>query len=275
MFRVVFLSSVLLLAASAEAAIESDLVKQGIAAYDDLDYQKSIDLLNKALAETLTKEEKVATYKTLGFAHVAVDKPDEAQKDFEQLLTVDASFQMDRTVSPRVRVVFEKAQARIATTGLPTSEGRSGIRPELSPRAPREGQPIAIRVAYPGGMASRMILFHRTRGQNRFSQVEARPVGAGGLFQTTVPGIGVLPPAFEYYINLVDESGAGVASAGTLGRPLAVDVIAKPRPVYTKGWFWGVIGGVAVAGVVAGVLAATLPTHIGPDTPATLTIKPQ
>jgi hypothetical protein len=273
MLRALIVLSGLLVVSPVFASVESELVKQGLAAYDDLDYAKAIDLLHKALAETLTKEEKVITYKTLAFAEVAVDKPDEAQKDFEQLLTVDPSFQMDRTISPRVRVVFTKAQVRIATTGLPTPEG-SGMLPSVTPRAPKEGQPLSITASYPGGVASRMVLFYRTRGQNRFNKVESKP-SAQGMFFANIPGLQVLPPALEYYVNMVDDSGAGVASAGSLGRPLFVDVIAKPRPLYTKGWFWGVIGGVAVAGAVAAVLATTLPTHIGPNTPATLTIQPQ
>lgn len=266
--------ALLLLAPRAQAAIESDLVRQGIAAYDELDYAKSIDLLNKALAETLTKEEKVATYKTLAFAHVAVDKPDEAQKDFEQLLTVDPSFQMDRTVSPRVRVVFEKAQARIATTGLPSVDGTAGLRPEVTPRAPREGQTVSLRASYPGGMATKMVVFYRSRGQNKYNKIDVRPGPGSSAFQTSIPGMDVAAPALEYYVNMVDEGGAGVASAGSLGRPLALEV--APKPVYKRGAFWGgLVAGVVVVGAVAGILAATLPTHIGPDTPATLTIKPQ
>ena len=274
--RVLALVSLLVLVAGpAQASIESDLVKQGMIAYEELDYQKAVDYLHKALTETLTKEEKVLTFKILAFSHVALEKPAEAQKDFEQLLTVDPSFQMDRTVSPRVRVVFEKAQVRIATAGVPTSDGGSGLRPEV-PKLIKEGTPMTVRVSYPGGVATKMVLFYRTRGQYKFNSLEVRTLrGTAAIFQTTIPGIQIQAPAFEYYVNMVDDSGAGVASAGSLGRPLAVEVQGKPKPIAKNPAFWGgLVAGVVVVGVVAGVLAATLPTHIGPDTPSTLTIQP-
>ena len=87
----------------AQAAIESDLVKQGIAAYNDLEYPRAVELLKKALQETLTRDEKIVTFQTLAFAHVALGKNEEAVRDFENLLRIDGSFELDRTISPRVR----------------------------------------------------------------------------------------------------------------------------------------------------------------------------
>jgi hypothetical protein len=265
--------ALVLLGGVAQAAVESELVRSGMAAYNDLDFQKSIDLLKKALNESLTKEEKVATYKTMAFAHVALGKTADAQTDFENLLQVDPSFQLDRTISPRVRTAFEAAQTKVAVfVGVENKAITPGLRVE-APRQGKYGQPVSLRASYAGGMVQKMELFYRTRGQNKFNRLEVR--GTTGVFQATVPGMQVQAPALEYYLTLVDEIGATAAVAGSLGRPLGIDVPAPPKPLYTKGWFWGVIGGVAAAGVVAGVLAATLPNHIGPDSPATLTIKPQ
>jgi len=42
-------SFVVALPSPARAAIESELVKQGIAAYNDLEYLRAVDLLQKAL----------------------------------------------------------------------------------------------------------------------------------------------------------------------------------------------------------------------------------
>ena len=83
------------------------------------------------------------------------------------------------------------------------------------------------------------------------------------------------PPALEYYLVVLDDSGASVALAGTLGQPLGVDVQARKRPVYTKGWFWGVLGGVAVvgAGVATAVVLSTR-SSISASTPATISIQP-
>jgi hypothetical protein len=270
--RVFALLTVFLAAGVARATVESELVKGGMAAYDDLDYAKSIELLAKALGETLTKEEKVVTYRTLAFAHVAIDKTAEAEADFQELLKVDPTFQLNRTISPRVRKVFESAQAKFAQSGIVIDDKTPGLHTEVAPRLPKQGQPVSIRVTYPGGLAQKMTIFYHTRGQRKFSTLEVK--GASGAFQATIPGVQVQAPALEYYMTLVDDQGAGMASAGSLGRPLFLDVEAPKKPLYAKGWFWGVVGGAVAAGVVAGVLGAMLPYHITSTTPATLTIQP-
>lgn len=261
---------------AARADIESELVKQGIAAYNDLEYPRAIELLHKALQETLTRDEKIVTFQTLAFAHVALGKNDDAVLDFESLLRIDRSFELDRTISPRVRAVFEDARARVATQGG-TTEGGSALpelHPTVTPARVKEGQAVTVAAAYPGGVASSVELFYRTRGQNMYAKLK-QPVGAGGTFTVTVPGMHVQASALEYYLVVLDESGASVAIAGTLGQPLAVDVIGRKRPVYTKGWFWGVLGGVAVvgAGVATAVVLSTR-SSISSSTPATISIQP-
>src|SRR5690348_14381766 len=184
----------------ARAAIEGDLVKQGIAAYNDLEYPRAIDLLHKALQETLTRDEKIVTFQTLAFAHVALGKNDEAVKDFENLLRINGSFELDRTISPRVRAVFEDARAHVATESGASEAGRAlpELHPMVTPAKVKEGQAVTIASAYPGGVASSVELFYRTRGQNVFAKLK-EAVGAGGAFSVIVPGMHVKAPALEYY----------------------------------------------------------------------------
>jgi hypothetical protein len=91
-----------------------------------------------------------------------------------------------------------------------------------------------------------------------------------------VPGMDVHAPAFEYYAAMLDDGGASIAKLGSLGQPIAVDVAGRSKPVYRRGWFWGVIGGVAVVGaVVATGVALGTRSSVSPTTPATVTIQPQ
>jgi hypothetical protein len=265
-------------AARARAEIESELIKQGIAAYNDLEYARAVALLRKGLEETLTREEKLATYQTLAFAHVALHQTGAAMVDFENLLQIDAAFELDRTISPRVRAVFEEAKARVATgrglEGASLGHGLPTLSPQLSPPRLKEGQSLDVSVSYPGGVAARFELFYRTRGATVFSKLSVKG-DATSNFAAVIPGMDVHAPALEYYAAVLDEGGASIAKVGSLGQPVAVNVEARKRPVYTRAWFWGVIGGVAVAG--AGVaLAVTLTrSSVGPSTPATVTIQPQ
>ena len=71
------------------------------------------------------------------------------------------------------------------------------------------------------------------------------------------------------------ERRVGGASPARSAQPLAVDVEGRKRPVYVKGWFWGVIGGVAVVGAgVATAVVLTTRSSIGASTPATISIQP-
>ncbi|MCU1283416.1 MAG: Tetratricopeptide repeat protein [bacterium] len=261
----------------AHAAIESDLVRQGIAAYNDLEYPRAVELLHKALQETLTREEKIVTFQTLAFAHVALGKHDDAVKDFENLLRIDGRFELDRTISPRVRAVFEEARGRVATQGPTAGAGGhelASLHPTVTPAKVKEGQAITVDAAYPGGVASSVELFYRTRGHDVFAKLKS-PVDISGRFSVTVPGMHVDAPALEYYLVVLDENGASVALAGTLGQPLAVAVEGRKRPLYTKGWFWGVLGGVAVVGAgVATAVVLTTRSSISASTPATISIQP-
>lgn len=241
----------------ARAEIESPLVKKGLAAHADLDYGRAVELLEQARKESLTREEKIATYGTLGVAYVALGRLDEARASFERLLRVDPSHQPDRSVAPKVRAVFEEAKAQAATSGKALGGALPQVTPELAPATVKEGEAVTVRVAYPGGVAQKMALYHRTAGQRAYSRLTVE--GVAGRFQATIPGLAVRPPGLEYHLALLDEAGAAVAAAGTLGQPSQLQVEARKQPVYKKGWFWGVLGGVAAAGALAATLAVVLP----------------
>jgi hypothetical protein len=270
-------AALILVGGLARAGIESDLVKQGVAAYNDLEYARAIDLLNKALhQETLTREEKIVTFQTLAYAHVALDRSEAAMVDFQNLLRVDGAFELDRTISPRVRAIFEEAKARVATgKGIDGGGGLPSVKMSVLPgRGVKEGQAVQLSAAHPGGLAHKVELFYRTRGQNVFGKLSA-PVDARGRFVIIVPGMHVRAPALEYYVVVLDDSGASVAAAGRLGRPLAVDVAGLNQPVYKKGWFWGVLGGIALVGAgVATAVVLTTQNTVTSSTPATISIMP-
>jgi hypothetical protein len=263
-------------APSAWAAVESPEVLAGVQAYRDLEYDRAIDVLQKAVRQSLTREEKLAAFKTLALCHVAVDKRELAVRDFENVLRIDDSFELDRTSSPRERAALEEAKTRVATGTSDKSGLRdvASLRPEVTPPSPKAGTPVRVRVTYPGGMAEKLSLFYRTRGLGVYNRL----VGTGdptGRFDLTVPGPKVQAPGLEYYMVALDDSGASVAKAGTLSRPLLVPVIEIKKPAYKKGWVWGVVAGVVVvAGAgVATALVLTRPT-VSSTAPSTVTIMP-
>ncbi|MSP62963.1 MAG: hypothetical protein EXR72_22035 [Myxococcales bacterium] len=195
-----------LLARPARAEIESDEVKQAVAAWEELDFPRAVALLEKALAQTLTREEKIAAFRTLAFCQVGLDDPAAARRAFENLLRVDASHSLDRTISPRIRSVFEEAKAGMAT-GLagPGEVALPSLRTETSPLRPTGGTPLVVEAPQPGGGAVQLQLFHRWRGAEVFSRVAAG-MGTNGRFHIVVPGMHVTPPAVEYFAVALDST---------------------------------------------------------------------
>jgi hypothetical protein len=185
-------------------------------------------------------------------------------------LRIDPSIELDRSVAPKVRAVFEEAKGEAATSAHAMAPALPSLAPSVEPAAPKEGRPVTVHVEYPGGVARKMTVYFRKPGDAQFSRevVDAAP---SGRFEATVPGLAVQAPSLEYHVVLLDDTGASVAAAGSLGQPLSVDVARTPKPVYKRGWFWGVVGGVAAAGAIATGLALGLPR----SNSAPVTVNPQ
>jgi hypothetical protein len=262
-------------ARGATTAVESELVQQGVAAYNDLEYARAIQLLHQALQETLTYQEKRLTFMTLAFSHFALGQSNETVDAFENLLRVDETFELDRTIAPGARALFEKARARVATgKGGAAAMGPAipPLYPTVTPGPVKEGQPIEVQVRYHG--AKKVDLFFRTRGQTRFSELSA-PLDPKAGARLTVPGMSVHAPALEYYLLALDSTGASLARAGSLGQPVPIEVLARKKPVYTRGWFWGTITGILVAGAGAATIVYFTRPTINSNTPGSVTFQPQ
>jgi hypothetical protein len=250
---------VVALAPPARAEVESELVQQGVSAYENLDFEHAVELLNRALAESLTREEKIVAARTLAFAYAALGRADDARTAFVRLIHLDGSVELDRSVAPRVRALFEEARALVATGRAAPATGGAAtptLSPEVEPAHPVEGKPIAVRVAPPGGLARSVRLYHRVRGALSYSELES--AAQGGRFEMTIPGTSVRAPALEYYLTALGEDNVAIGRAGSLAEPLRVDVAAAKTPARKRAWIWGVVGGTLVAGAVATALAVTL-----------------
>ena len=230
-------------------------------------------MLEAALKESLTRDERITALRTIASAAFALGREPAARAAFERLLRIDPSHQLDRRQPPRLRVLLEETRTRLATQpSMPSAPSSNApVLPtfSLSIPAAREGRPLTLALEGPDRDAPTLALFYRSGDARAFSRTEARRAGKG-RYELTVPGTDVHSPRFEYYALLVDGGGAPSARCGSLGEPLSVAVATTPRPLYKKAWFWGTIGGVVVAGAVVAVLAVTL----APQQPASVTLQP-
>jgi hypothetical protein len=266
----------MLLCGTGRAAVESDLVREGVAAFEGADFDKCVDTLGRALEESLTRDEKVVTYRTLAFCHAGLGRQELAREAFIQLLRVDDKAELDKSAAPKVRALFEEARTAFATGQAVTSTLQEpvlpSLHPEVRPQRAAQGQPISVTISYPGGAAHTLQMFHRGRGDAHYLPQNAA-VGPDGKFVLTVPGSDVRAPAFEFYVTALDARGGAVARAGSFGEPLTVEVLAPPQrvPLYKRGWLWGVIG-VAAAGLAVGLGVGLTVGRVDPNAPADLTI---
>jgi hypothetical protein len=72
----------------------------------------------------------------------------------------------------------------------------------------------------------------------------------------------------------LDDTGASVAKAGSLARPRLIDIPFPKKPVYKRGWFWGMITGIAVAGAAVGTTLVLTRNTVTSTTPTSVTISP-
>jgi hypothetical protein len=256
---------VLLMVAPARA--DDSPLAAGLAAYESLDYERAVMLLHAARTSAVSRQDKIAIARTLAFAHVALDQSEAACAEFRTLLDLVPDTNLDSTISPRVKAVFERAKlewiaAAVGDAQEPTAEPEL-IAVALTPTRPTAGRPLAVVLS--SLHAATAQLLYRTRGKTVYDQLVAAV--HDGKVEVALPGLNVQAPGLEYCVTALDEHGTTVGLAGSVEHPLAVDVEVPPRrPIYRRRWFVGTVSGLAAAGVVAAGIALVVrfaaPVHV-------------
>jgi hypothetical protein len=275
---------VLLFTAPARGA-ENPLIEEGIQQYNDLMYEESVETLSAALMRSgNTDEQLVQIYKYLGLDYLLLEKPDEAEGAFRQLLAIDEDWSFDPvTTSPKIVTFFNKVKQKWIAEGKPGkvgAEAEPGV--EIRHKVPDQGirgEPIHLKfvVEDPQGELAALFVYYKT--EQGFLAVKATPESPPAeetVYMATLPGDVVTPPHVDYYVQAQDIGGDVLAGRGDVDAPLRVTVPAKEGgSVAKKWWFWTIIG-VAVAGVAGGVaggvIAAQKKDGGGPD-PAHVSIS--
>jgi tetratricopeptide (TPR) repeat protein len=230
---------------------------------EELRYKAGITLLERALEDRdLGEADRVEAYRLLGVAYVARDKPQSAEAAFEALLAIDPSYTLDVRLSPKIRAVFERAQAKVAprlvdVTAIP--EGRRVV--------------VSARIEDPRDALVAVELYARA-GDEPFERhtMTRREDRAAAVVE--VPSLSQL--RLDYYLVGRSEDAALVTVADAtaplsvvVARTAAPAVVTRPKPtpedppIYTRWWFWTAAAVVVAGAVVGGVVLASS----GSDTP--------
>ena len=244
---------------SGAARPQQDLIARGQALFDDQQYEESIQTLSGALVRpSNSKAQKIDIYRLLALNYITLNRKDEAEAAVRGLLSIEPSYELPKSESPRFRDYFATIRQKWE------AEGRPGLVTEAQAAPP----PVTMKHASPSQIdagtqvdltatlddpASRVVdvkLFYRTGSQGRFEE-EAATIDDERVSASIPPGA-VKPPLVEYYLQGFDKGGLAVVSRGDAAAPLR---IAVPEP--SKGWILPVAigGGVVVAGAILGGLA--------------------
>lgn len=272
---------------------DNDLLRQGLALIEELQYERAIEALSAALLEPGNdRGELVAIYRSLGTLYVLLERRQEAELALTRLLCTDPGFAFDEFVSPRIRDELARVRSGWESEGRPcaptdVAPTRSEVALDHdSPERAPAGEPVALEVSLvdPTSIVHRVLLSYRAAGETAWNETEA-VAGAGGSLVATIPAEAVLAPAAVYFLRAVDEGGSTLTSLGTARGPLRIPVIELdggstvgqgPTSITRRWWFWTLIG-VGVAAVATGIaLGVVYGSPEPPDPPiedAILTVR--
>lgn len=265
--------------------VESEPLKAGLAAFDDLDYPKALDQFRVALRESLTKRERVVLFRAQAMIHSALDDHSAAISDFERVLRINPLFELDRNTSPKVKRAFFEAKSNIAKQALAPP-----LNATRNPERPKVGESLTI-VSLPPSGTERLELYFRSRGDQAYQLIMGAPT-RGAPSELTIPAAAIDSDAVEYHLRAVNDLDQTVGADGTLVNPLSIpvqggkpkrgaplivqvpgptvvigptntvntnpnqqpDVKKQPEKKKTPAWVWGVVAGsVVVVGVALGL----------------------
>ncbi len=225
----------------------------------DLRFSAAIDLVEGVLQDPeLSRHERVDAYRLLGIAYAAKGKPDSAEAAFVAMLELDADAALDPQLSPKIRSLFEHAQAQVAA------------RPRLTEVSahPEGGRlTVSAHVEDPKQRVQDVLLFFRF-GREEYDAAPMTRSDDRAEAVLTLPRLERV--RVEYYLEARDAGGEVLARAGSLEAPSAIalerpnpeltapppppPIEAAPTPWYAEWWVWAIAAGVIGAGVATAVV---------------------
>jgi len=95
-------------------AQQSPTVRRARQAYDQLDFPNAISLARRALAERLSRDDRIQVYEVLGYSYGALDSARQAVEAFRQLVFLAPDREPDvERVSPRITSLYASALGQV------------------------------------------------------------------------------------------------------------------------------------------------------------------
>ena len=238
---------------------QQDLVLRGQTLFEDQQYEESVQTLSAALMRpSNTKAQKLEIYRFLALDFITLNRKDEAENAVRGLLSIEPSYTLPASESPRFRDFFTTVQKKWEAEGRPglVKDAEAIVVPitmrHSSPSeiAPNNALDLTAHLEDPEHRVVSAKLYFRTGSRGKFVELDAALQEQA--LHVTIPASAVRPPLVEYYLQGFDKSGLPVVSRGDAGAPTRV---AVPEP--STGWVLPVAigGGILGAAAIVGGLA--------------------
>jgi len=250
------LLAILLLSVSVARAENDDLpraLKDGIEAYNQVEYQPALMYLRAALQHARGRRILALTYFYLGCTYLALEENAKSRAAFETLLAFQPDYVPSRSLtSPKISGFLSRVRNEYPTPASP---------PTMAHQPPLEASAGSTRLYVEVQHLSprlRPVLYYRPLSAPEYLSREVdEVVGTRARFTLPAREGGV----FLYYFALSTRSGIAVRKLGSAKRPFRLDASGRSRsrsaaiPWYRRWWVWTIVG-VAAAGAGAGAAYA-------------------
>lgn len=214
----------------------------------------------------LTSKVRAKLYWLKAICHVSENENALAKASLINLLATDPFFEPEPDSSPKILDLFKLIATQFREKGARERILRTSFAPLENINS---GEPFTLQIKLEEKeqtlKSARLELHLRPLGKSEYSTLDFKPTKASDAFEVTIPAIFTKhfenDTNFEYYIEMVSESGNRLGTIGKSTLPLTFVVVAKPKDVKTvgqesKGNFWNAalwvgVGVLTIGGAIA------------------------
>jgi hypothetical protein len=238
-------------------ADDDDLLAFAEAAYRDVEFERTVELVDEALESgSLSAKRLARAYTLLAVAAAAVHEVERSREAWIRLLALTPETRAARDLSPQMRAPYLEAKGFWSAQAEPMSVKGLYLRRRTS---------VRVDVVDPVGMGAMVAVRWRSGDDRAFR--EARFLAQERIY---VPAEGMGPDdRIEYVIRLLDEYGNRIVELGDDDAPRSDEPAGGPAGATSageedqefvgSGLFWLGVGAVTVGAAAGAVILLTPP----------------
>ncbi len=224
------------------------------ALYAKLDYDGANAVAERVVKQRgLSHDQLVRAYRVLAVTYAVLDKDDEAQKAFLQLLTYDPDYQVDPNLGPKVNGPFTVARGTFRV--LPSKPGI-----DVTATVQTTGGTLRVTTRDPTKIVKKVVVGYRWTSSGDYTTSQ---IGSGEAVNVEVAAAPNGRTRLDFYAQALDGNDNAVLEAGNPQVPKSAFAEAGSRPVGGGGKkdegggilsspiFWIVAGAAVVGGGTA------------------------